>query len=65
MHIVGDVNGIDAQNVFTFLKKATGTEIGWNFEGKYLIDRQGSVHAVSDTEPGTVEKKIKELLGKM
>jgi glutathione peroxidase-family protein len=55
----GDVNGANARPAYTFLKQYKGNrDIGWNFEGKFLIDRAGKVIV-----PGqNVEAEIKTLL---
>jgi glutathione peroxidase-family protein len=65
MYHVGDVNGVNTRPVFSYLKKATGKKIEWNFDGKFIVDRQGGVHTVSDKDLGTVEATIKDLLSKM
>jgi len=38
----GDVNGVNAQPVFKFLKSQKGGDVKWNFE-KFLVDGGGRV----------------------
>ncbi len=68
-----DVNGKNADPLFTYLKKNSpnigllgklfGDSIKWNFT-KFLIDRKGNVIARYDpkTTPREIEKDIKELI---
>lgn len=64
-----DVNGPDADPLYTYLKKETkgilGGNIKWNFT-KFLVDRQGNVVArfAPTTTPEEIEGQIKELLAK-
>jgi len=55
----GDVNGPNTRPAFKFLKQyKENRDVGWNFEGKFLIDRSGKVIV-----PGqNVEAEIKALL---
>lgn len=55
----GDVNGPNARPAYSYLKQyKDNRDIGWNFEGKFLIDRHGRVSV-----PGAnVEADIKALL---
>lgn len=57
-----DVNGAETRPLFQFLKENTSKKhINWNFDGKFLVDRNGRVHSVTQA---TVENKIKELLNR-
>lgn len=61
-----NVNGPNADPIFTFLKEKTDNrDIKWNFE-KFLIDREGKVYKRYDTnvEPLSIENDIKYLLNK-
>ena len=56
-----DVNGNKARTAFRFLKNKTGvSSIGWNFDGKFLVSKSGSVFHVQDIKD--LEQMIKELL---
>ena len=58
-----DVNGPSTRSSFLFLKSATQTpSISWNFDGKFLIDKQGKVEKVSHLNTDQIERKIKTLL---
>ncbi|RYG59163.1 hypothetical protein EON64_20515, partial [archaeon] len=44
-----EVNGAAARPSFAFLKaRSRVSYIGWNFEGKFLVDRAGNVHVTSN-----------------
>jgi len=54
-----DVNGPSTRIAFRYLKHATAKSyISWNFDGKFLIDRNGNVHTVNSD----VQSQIRELL---
>jgi glutathione peroxidase-family protein len=54
-----EVNGERTRPAFRFLKAAAQKDyISWNFDGKFLIDRDGDVHAVGDD----VEDRIQQML---
>lgn len=56
----GDVNGSRTRPAFLFLKKASGKQqIHWNFDGKFLIDKDGIVHVPQ----GDLEEEVRSLLG--
>jgi glutathione peroxidase-family protein len=56
----GDVNGDSAKLSFQYLKHATGKDvINWNFDGKFLVDRDGKAYSVDSEE---LEDKIVQLL---
>lgn len=47
-----DVNGADTRPAFRFLKSKTSKHyIQWNFDGKFFIDAQGSVHSLAGSDP--------------
>lgn len=62
-----DVNGSDADPLFTFLKKQRGgflgNDIKWNFT-KFLVSREGNVieRYAPVTKPEKIEKNILKLL---
>ena len=62
-----DVNGAQADPLYTWLKQQKGGLIGsdikWNFT-KFLVDREGRVVArfAPTTTPAKIEERIKELL---
>jgi glutathione peroxidase len=62
-----DVNGADADPLYTFLKQQgseeQGSDIGWNFT-KFLIDRNGNVVKRFETsvEPETIVLDIEAVL---
>lgn len=59
-----DVNGENADPLFTYLKEQTGTKhIKWNFY-KFLVDRDGTVLKKynSTKRPIRIKKNIEELL---
>lgn len=63
----GDVNGPSTRPAYQFLKQFRGNQnIGWNFDGKFLIDRKGKVYlpghvSAARTVPD-IESDIRELL---
>lgn len=60
-----DVNGANAQPLYTALKSASGdqNDISWNFE-KFLVDRQGKVTRFSPrTTPAELTAEIERALG--
>ena len=58
----GDVNGANASKTFKFLKKKTNkSTISWNFDGKFVIDRNGNVLDVSGSA-ADIEDHILNLL---
>lgn len=62
-----EVNGPNAEPLFTYLKKQKGgllgSDIKWNFT-KFLVDRNGVVvdRFSSTTTPEKIEEKVKKLL---
>lgn len=38
-----DVNGENTHPVYKFLKQEIEGDVSWNFDGKFLVDRQGKV----------------------
>lgn len=57
----GDVNGANTSDLFKYLKYRTGKDnISWNFDGKFVVDKDGNVHSVTTDN---VEKIIKQLFG--
>lgn len=62
-----DVNGDNAEPLFTYLKSQKkgigGSNIKWNFT-KFLVDREGNVieRFGSATTPEKIEKKIKAII---
>ena len=56
--ITGKIKGEDIRPLWKYLYAATGTKPPtWNFKGKYLIDRTGKPHVVTD-----LEAQIKSLI---
>eukprot|EP01033_Poteriospumella_lacustris_P005673 gene5674-4061_t len=56
-----EVNGVVARPTFQYLKHATGKDyIEWNFDGKFLVDREGNAYQVGDN----IEQQIQSLLAK-
>ena len=57
-----NVNGPEARPLFAYLKHVTGKQnIDWNFDGKFLVSRDGKVTHLA---PGTdVEREVRELVG--
>jgi len=59
----GDVNGAKARTTFRYLKNASGvSSISWNFDGKFLVGKNGEVFHVTDNKD--LEAMVKELLHK-
>lgn len=59
-----DVNGINADPVYKYLKKVAGThKIAWNFGTYFVIDPVGNVQAYSGVNPSQLEKVAFEALG--
>ncbi len=62
-----DVNGDNAEPLFTYLKSQKkgigGSNIKWNFT-KFLVDREGNVieRFGSATTPEKIEKRIKQII---
>ena len=53
---VGLIKGEEARPLWKYLYKATKTSSPtWNFKGKYLIDRAGKVHTVTNLEAQIAE----------
>lgn len=47
-----DVNGANTRPAFRFLKSKTSKHyIQWNFDGKFFVDAQGSVHSLAGSDP--------------
>ena len=47
----GGVEGFETGQVFRYLKQKTGkTSIAWNFDGKFVVDRDGKVLAIPSNE---------------
>mmetsp|Transcript_31004 Transcript_31004/g.38070 ORF Transcript_31004/g.38070 Transcript_31004/m.38070 type:complete len:184 (+) Transcript_31004:61-612(+) len=59
-----DVNGDNEDPVFTFLKSKKPGNIDWNFDGKYLIDKNGNVkRRFTNNDPfKKIGKAIRKLL---
>lgn len=58
----GDVNGAKACETYQLVKGQTGMEIGWNFKGGFLVDKNGAIEAATDM--GAVEQRVKDLRSK-
>ena len=60
----GGVEGFETQQVFRYLKQKTGkTQISWNFDGKFVVDRDGIAHSIpKNKDPVHVIREI--LFGK-
>lgn len=62
----GDVNGDGARSSFRYLKyHANKPDITWNFDGKFLVGRDGQVHNVGGPDVGNtnvLESHIRKLL---
>lgn len=59
-----DVNGPNANAVFTYAKAKTGVaSVGWNFE-KFIVSRDGTVkaHYGSSKSPAQIAPEIEKLL---
>lgn len=57
---IGDVVGENARDSWKFFYEQTNAEPpGWNFKGKFLVDRTGKVKPVE----GNLVDEIKALLG--
>lgn len=53
---LGNIKGKEARPLWRYLYQVTGTKPpAWNFKGKYLVDRQGKVHTVTNLEAQIVE----------
>ena len=42
------VNGPGAGPAYRFVQAVTGINVGWNFDGKFLVDRHGTVSLTND-----------------
>lgn len=56
----GDVNGKNTGAMYQLVKAQTGMEIGWNFQGGFVVDKAGTIQQVKDM--GQVEDIVKGLL---
>jgi glutathione peroxidase-family protein len=54
-----DVNGPNTRPTYKFLKeqKVLG-EVGWNFAGKFIVDKKGNVMPASGDIEGTIAKLV-------
>ena len=57
-----DVNGVKTSPVWQYLKKEKPGDVKWNFDAKFLIDKQGNVVERFSDGPASREAKIAELL---
>mmetsp|Transcript_14107 Transcript_14107/g.15290 ORF Transcript_14107/g.15290 Transcript_14107/m.15290 type:complete len:223 (-) Transcript_14107:791-1459(-) len=56
-----EVNGNKARVLFKYLKNATGkSRIVWNFDGKFIIDRNGIPHLPGKDLEGDIQKYLNE-----
>eukprot|EP01031_Cornospumella_fuschlensis_P037710 gene37710-45812_t len=62
-----EVNGAAARPSFVFLRQRSGVSyIGWNFEGKFLVDRAGNVHRTSsESLEADVQRLLNEPYGEL
>lgn len=52
----GLVNGPDAREAWKLMKQQTGAEDpGWNFRGKFLVDKDGAVSVPGDDVAAAIE----------
>jgi len=59
-----DVNGLDAHNVYHFLKKVAGPpSIGWNFATYYVVTPDGTVQSFTGVDPMDLVTPILEAMG--
>ena len=58
-----DVNGVNADPVYKYLKKEAGPHhIAWNFATYFVIDPEGTVQSFSGVKPTELEGLARDLL---
>ena len=61
-----DVNGVKTSPVWQYLKKEKPGDVKWNFDAKFLIDKQGNVRKLKvgfeEGERDTLTREIRDLL---
>lgn len=57
-----DVNGPKTAPVWAWLKSQKPGDVKWNFDAKFIIDKEGKVVDRNSQSPAASEAKIKALL---